>query len=80
MKSVIVDGIDCIKFTSRINKKYIILPLAGIMEGKELVNKGSRDCYWSSIQDDANYAFDNEGNYRYKYLGLMIRPVYEDIN
>lgn len=80
MKSVIVDGIDCIKFTSRINKKYIILPLAGIMEGKELVNKGSRDCYWSSIQDDANYAFDNEGNYRYKYLGLMIRPIYEDIN
>lgn len=73
-----IDGIPCLKFTSRINKKYIILPLTGFIDGVEIRYRGLDGCYWSSIQDDTNYAFDNKGDYKHKYLGLMIRPVFDD--
>lgn len=75
---VVIDGIPCLKFTSRINNKYIILPISGYMIGTRLCYVGSSDCYWSSIQDDANDAFDNTGSYKHKYYGLMIRPVYDE--
>lgn len=75
-----IDGNPCLKFTSRKNKKYIILPITGFINGVKLRNRGIDGCYWSSIQGDTNHAFDNKGDYKHKYLGLMIRPVYDGKN
>jgi hypothetical protein len=77
---ITIDGIQCIKFKSSINKKSIILPLTGYMIRTRVDNFFSNfgRCYWSSTQYDQDSAFDNIGRIDNKYLGHMIRPVYNE--
>jgi hypothetical protein len=69
------NGIRCLKFTSKVNNKYIILPMTGFICGTEI--KDSDGCYWSSSQRDKDSAYTNSDYFwKYKYHGLMIRPIY----
>lgn len=80
-----IRGIPCIKFTSRINNNYIILPYTGYISESRYIE--ASHSYWSSnckmdrssdCEIETELAYDDSGNLMDKYTGHMIRPIYDD--
>lgn len=78
-----MNGIKGMKFTSKINNKFIFFPAAGYGLGTSLYYRGSLGRYWSSSWYSADLAysmyFDSSSvrpqNYDIRYLGFSVRAV-----
>lgn len=77
--NVTVGGVVCLKFTSKINGKYIILPTSGCLYDGDssLVGRQMR-CWTGSLIEatKANFLFnERQTNGQPRYFGTTIRPV-----
>ena len=77
-----INGRKCIKLTSSINGKYIILPHTGWMSGMSNAYYNSYGRYWSSTpylyNDYSAYYFSSAGSGLWENVrswGLSVRPV-----
>ena len=77
-----INGRKCIKLTSSINGKYIILPHTGWMSGMSNAYYNSYGRYWSSMpysyNDYSAYYFSSAGSGLWENVrswGLSVRPV-----
>lgn len=79
-----VDGVPGVKFTSRLNGRWIFIPAAGNFSGLEIKESGTIGDYWSAKVDVTNpsqatvvefgsdyFAFQTKD----RCIGLPIRPV-----
>ena len=83
-KSITINGVSCWKVIGP-SKKFIILPLAGKKDGKQLVNKNEFGYYWTSSVEEYSGPSNAEGIVGYwrgisggignRYQGATIRPV-----
>lgn len=83
---VTINGYPCNKFTSRVNGKYILLPLAGYIRSCGTGMTGGRGVYWTSTNSTTEQ--DRAGLYELDYssvrsyytmdysFGISIRPVF----
>ena len=77
------DGVQGMRFTSRINGNAIFFPAAGNYSGTTLYNRGASGLYWSSGFSSASNAYYlnfgasevNPQNSYYRRLGFSVRAV-----
>ena len=78
-----MNGIKGMKFTSKINNKFVFFPAAGLCNGTSLNDRGSNGCYWSSSYYASSRAYYlyfyssdvyPQSNNR-RYLGFSLRAV-----
>lgn len=85
------DGVPCIKFTSKINNKYIIFPIElhwnreKVFSNDDIFARGNSridgfsGCYWSATASTFDgYAENNIGQIMLANREFMIRPVYDE--
>ena len=88
---VTVNGHVGLKLTSTITdytEKWIFLPAAGLMSEESYLYHGKTGYYWSSslysipvyscIVSLAENSINAQDNYRHRYCGLTVRPVWEE--
>ena len=77
------DGVQGMRFTSRINGNAIFFPAAGVYDGTTLNHRGTYGFYWSSGFYSASYAYNlyfdstnvNPQNYSDRRYGFTVRAV-----
>ncbi|GEM_PF-1062648 len=84
-KSVyVLNGVDCVKFTSKINGAYIIIPNSGYMDGSSKTGSGTNIYLWCSDKPEGaggnvNNGWSFNGTYAAamsRYIGMNVRAVY----
>jgi uncharacterized protein (TIGR02145 family) len=78
-----INGIKGMKFTSKINNKFVFFPAAGRYSGTSLYDRGSYGCYWSSSYNrssNAYYLYFSSSSvypqyYFNRYDGFSVRAV-----
>ena len=82
-----INGIPCLRATSKANGKSIVVCVSGFMSGTTNDTRGSMTAFWastlSSSEGDRGVAFlelgketfSPEVGYAFRFLGLPIRPV-----
>ncbi|WP_455250168.1 hypothetical protein [Porphyromonas sp.] len=82
-----INGIPCLRATSKANGKSIVVCVSGFMSGTTNDTRGSMTAFWastlSSREGDRGVAFlelgketfSPEVGYAFRFLGLPIRPV-----
>lgn len=66
------DGVQGMRFTSRINGNAIFFPAAGYYNGTTLSRRGTDGLYWSSGFSSASYAYD------LRFSSTEVNPQYDD--
>lgn len=80
-ETIIIEGVQCKKFVSKINGESVIFPLAGYIQGTTLREQNNvARCWTLSINDDSNSTAADLGEQLevhalQRYLGMQIRPV-----
>lgn len=75
-----IGGITCVKFTSKINNKYIILPKNGESSGSTYSGQGTYAEYWTSDiaasnSNRASQFFNTSLREDWRHVGIGIRAV-----
>jgi hypothetical protein len=86
-KPTTLNGVNCIKFTSKVTGNSIFLPISGIFSSGTILNAGISGFYMSSSPDPSRSAnfyglgiYSNKSLYwgtSFRYFGYSVRPVTE---